>query len=36
MIPRLQFPAVLIASEDFGRLVEPFLTKGMFAKHAKR
>ncbi|MBC7193027.1 hypothetical protein [Marinobacter sp.] len=22
--------------EDFGRLVEPFLTKGMFAKHAKR
>lgn len=22
--------------EDFGRLVEPFLTKGMFEKHAKR
>ncbi|MGC8119459.1 hypothetical protein [Marinobacter sp. VGCF2001] len=22
--------------EDFGRLVESFLTKGMFAKHAKR
>ena len=25
-----------MGSEDFGRLVEPFLTKGMFAKHAKR
>ena len=24
-----------IGGEDFGRLVEPFLTKGMFAKHAK-
>ena len=22
--------------EDFGRLVEPFLTKGMFQRHAKR
>ncbi|WP_339666743.1 hypothetical protein [uncultured Marinobacter sp.] len=25
-----------VGREDFGRLVEPFLTKGMFAKHAKR
>lgn len=25
-----------LGREDFGRLVEPFLTKGMFAKHAKR
>jgi hypothetical protein len=25
-----------MGGEDFGRLVEPFLTKGMFAKHAKR
>jgi hypothetical protein len=25
-----------MGSEDFGQLVEPFLTKGMFAKHAKR
>tara|TARA_R110001583_G_scaffold46818_2_gene146684 strand:+ start:606 stop:821 length:216 start_codon:yes stop_codon:yes gene_type:complete len=25
-----------IGREDFGRMVEPFLTKGMFQKHAKR
>ena len=25
-----------MGGEDFGRLVEPFLTKGMFEKHAKR
>ena len=25
-----------MGSEDFGRLVEPFLTKGMFAKHGRR
>jgi len=25
-----------VGREDFGRLVEPFLTKGMFAKHARR
>jgi hypothetical protein len=25
-----------IGSEDFGRMVEPFLTKGMFQRHAKR
>lgn len=25
-----------MGGEDFGRLVEPFLTRGMFEKHAKR
>jgi hypothetical protein len=25
-----------IGREDFGRMVEPFLTKGMFQRHAKR
>jgi hypothetical protein len=25
-----------MGGEDFGRLVEPFLTKGMFQRHAKR
>ena len=33
---RLEQDFEKMGGEDFGRLVEPFLTKGMFAKHAKR